>query len=56
MPEPGKQELFTSKIVSRVFTPTITHDSIGLGEDGPTHQPVEQVASLRVTPAWRSLM
>ncbi len=26
-----------------------THDSIGLGEDGPTHQPVEQVASLRVT-------
>lgn len=33
-----------------------THDSIGLGEDGPTHQPVEQLASLRVTPnvsAWR---
>ena len=33
-----------------------THDSIGLGEDGPTHQPVEQMASLRVTPnvnAWR---
>ena len=27
-----------------------THDSIGLGEDGPTHQPVEQMASLRVTP------
>ncbi len=27
-----------------------THDSIGLGEDGPTHQPVEQVASLRVVP------
>ena len=25
-----------------------THDSIGLGEDGPTHQPVEQIASLRV--------
>lgn len=24
-----------------------THDSIGLGEDGPTHQPVEQVASMR---------
>jgi len=24
-----------------------THDSIGLGEDGPTHQPVEQLASLR---------
>lgn len=33
-----------------------THDSIGLGEDGPTHQPVEQIASLRVTPnmsVWR---
>ncbi len=27
-----------------------THDSIGLGEDGPTHQPVEHVASLRVIP------
>src|SRR5690554_5645518 len=33
-----------------------THDSIGLGEDGPTHQPVEQMASLRQTPnlqSWR---
>jgi transketolase len=28
-----------------------THDSIGLGEDGPTHQPVEQLASLRAIPA-----
>ncbi len=27
-----------------------THDSIGLGEDGPTHQPVEQLAALRATP------
>jgi transketolase len=27
-----------------------THDSIGLGEDGPTHQPIEQLASLRVMP------
>ena len=27
-----------------------THDSIGLGEDGPTHQPVEQLASLRAVP------
>ncbi len=27
-----------------------THDSIGLGEDGPTHQPIEQFASLRATP------
>ncbi|AZD18527.1 transketolase [Pseudomonas sp. NFPP07] len=33
-----------------------THDSIGLGEDGPTHQPIEQIASLRCTPnldTWR---
>ena len=33
-----------------------THDSIGLGEDGPTHQPVEQMTSLRSTPnleTWR---
>ncbi|YCI82581.1 transketolase [Enterobacteriaceae bacterium] len=33
-----------------------THDSIGLGEDGPTHQAVEQLASLRLTPnfsTWR---
>ncbi len=28
----------------------MTHDSIGLGEDGPTHQPVEQLASLRAMP------
>jgi len=33
-----------------------THDSIGQGEDGPTHQPIEQVANLRMTPnmhTWR---
>ena len=34
----------------------LTHDSIGVGEDGPTHQPVEQTAGLRLTPGldlWR---
>lgn len=34
----------------------LTHDSIGLGEDGPTHQPIEQLAMLRMTPnlmVWR---
>src|SRR5690606_36569044 len=34
----------------------LTHDSIGLGEDGPTHQPVEHIASLRMIPnmsLWR---
>ncbi len=40
--------------------PTIyvyTHDSIGLGEDGPTHQPVEQIATMRMIPrfhTWRA--
>ena len=40
--------------VRQVFV--FTHDSIGLGEDGPTHQPVEQTASLRLIPnmdVWR---
>ncbi len=34
----------------------LTHDSIGVGEDGPTHQPVEQIAALRLIPGlnvWR---
>ncbi len=34
----------------------LTHDSIGLGEDGPTHQPIEHIAMLRMTPGmtvWR---
>lgn len=34
----------------------LTHDSIGVGEDGPTHQPIEQVSALRLTPntdVWR---
>jgi transketolase len=34
-----------------------THDSIGLGEDGPTHQSIEHVASLRLIPnmdVWRT--
>jgi len=33
-----------------------THDSIGVGEDGPTHQPVEHISMLRITPGiytWR---
>jgi transketolase len=32
-----------------------THDSIGLGEDGPTHQPIEQLASLRAVPGLMTL-
>ncbi|MDQ2791311.1 MAG: transketolase [Actinomycetota bacterium] len=41
------------RLAALMAAPTIyvwTHDSIGLGEDGPTHQPVEQLASLRAIP------
>jgi len=39
-----------SALMGLPVTYVMTHDSIGLGEDGPTHQPVEQVASLRAMP------
>jgi transketolase len=47
------------RMAALMKVPTIfvyTHDSIGLGEDGPTHQPVEQTATLRMVPnmsLWR---
>ncbi|MGH8495365.1 MAG: transketolase [Gammaproteobacteria bacterium] len=47
------------RMAALIGVPTIlvyTHDSIGLGEDGPTHQPVEHLASLRLIPnmtLWR---
>ncbi|MBA3563277.1 MAG: transketolase [Gammaproteobacteria bacterium] len=47
------------RMAALIGAPTIlvyTHDSIGLGEDGPTHQPVEHLASLRLMPnmtLWR---
>jgi transketolase len=62
------------RLAALMEQPTIyvfTHDSVGLGEDGPTHQPIEQLASLRAVPglvdlrpgdanetaeAWRFLM
>jgi len=43
----------TIRLAALMGTPVIdvfTHDSIGLGEDGPTHQPIEQLASLRAVP------
>ena len=43
-------------LMRQPVTLVYTHDSIGLGEDGPTHQPVEHLASLRVIPnlrVWR---
>ncbi|KPV41481.1 transketolase [Thiohalorhabdus denitrificans] len=39
-----------SALMHQPVTYVFTHDSIGLGEDGPTHQPVEQVSSLRAIP------
>ena len=45
-----------SALMQQRVVHVLTHDSIGLGEDGPTHQPVEHVASLRLIPGldvWR---
>jgi transketolase len=39
-----------SALMGRRVIYVMTHDSIGLGEDGPTHQPVEQLAALRAMP------
>ena len=39
-----------SALMQQPVVYVMTHDSIGLGEDGPTHQPVEHVASLRIMP------
>jgi transketolase len=33
----------------------LTHDSIGVGEDGPTHQPIEHLAMMRATPGWTDI-
>ena len=43
------------RLAALMRVPTIyqfTHDSIGLGEDGPTHEPIEHLASLRAIPHW----
>jgi transketolase len=45
-----------SALMKQRVTYVLTHDSIGLGEDGPTHQPVEHATALRVIPnldVWR---
>ena len=39
-----------SALMGLPVTYVMTHDSIGLGEDGPTHQPVEHIAALRAMP------
>ncbi len=52
----AKNAIRLSALMKRKVVWVLTHDSIGLGEDGPTHQPVEQIPGLRLTPGldlWR---
>ena len=54
--EYARNALRMSALMKQRVIYVFTHDSIGLGEDGPTHQPVEQTASLRLIPnldVWR---
>ena len=45
-----KPSIRLSALMNQRVIYIFTHDSIGLGEDGPTHQPIEQIVSLRSTP------
>jgi transketolase len=45
-----KPSLRLAAIMKKPIVLVLTHDSIGVGEDGPTHQPIEQLASARATP------
>lgn len=45
-----KHSMRLSSLMNQNITYVLTHDSIGVGEDGPTHQPIEQLASLRSIP------
>ncbi len=52
----AKNAIRLSALMNRHVLWVLTHDSIGVGEDGPTHQPVEQLAGLRYIPGlhvWR---
>ena len=54
--EYARNALRMSALMQQRVIYVFTHDSIGLGEDGPTHQPVEQIATLRLIPnmdVWR---
>ena len=54
--EYARNALRMSALMKQRVIYVYTHDSIGLGEDGPTHQPVEQIATLRMIPnmdVWR---
>jgi transketolase len=46
----GRAAIRLSALMELPVVHLFTHDSIGLGEDGPTHQPIEQLASLRAMP------
>src|SRR5690606_15712528 len=46
----GRPSLRLAALMELPVLYVFTHDSIGLGEDGPTHQPIEQLASLRAIP------
>lgn len=48
-----KNAMRMSAIMEIPVTYILTHDSIGVGEDGPTHQPIEQLAGLRAIPNMR---
>lgn len=48
-----KNAMRMSALMDLNVTYVLTHDSIGVGEDGPTHQPVEQLAGLRATPGLK---
>jgi len=52
----GKNAVRMSALMKQRVIYVYSHDSIGLGEDGPTHQPIEQLANLRTVPGletWR---
>ena len=52
----GRNAIRLAAMMSLPVTFVLTHDSVALGEDGPTHQPIEQIASLRAMPGlsvWR---
>src|SRR5258707_6302749 len=51
----GKAPIRLAAIMEIPVIYCFTHDSIGVGEDGPTHQPVEQLASLRAIPGLITL-
>jgi transketolase len=50
-----KPSIRLSSLMHQPVVYVFTHDSIGLGEDGPTHQPIEQLAGLRAIPGLRVL-